>query len=142
MKNKAQSALLTGATLWCFSIIAAPLANLTWVYHFFSIICHQDPSRSWFILGEPLPVCIRCASVYFGFLASLWLCLPGKVTWLRVSIVMTMAEFAIARFFVDSSVLRCLSGILLGAAAAPFVQQGVEEMIRGRIARGEARASL
>ena len=141
MKNQTHAALLAASTLWCVSLIAAPLANLTSVYHFFSIICHQDPSRSWFIWGEQ-PVCIRCASIYFGFLASLWLCLPVRVTWLRVSIVMTIAEFAIARFFVDSSVLRCLSGILIGAAAAPFVQQGVEEMIRGRIASGEARASL
>ncbi len=131
MRSKFSSALLAGATLWCAGIIAAPLLNLPFVYHFFSIICHQDPARSWHVFGEPLPVCIRCASIYFAFAISLWLGRAGiraNVAWLRFALVFMLCEFIAARLFVDAAVLRSLSGILVGWSAAPFVKQGVEEL--------------
>ena len=137
VKNKAYSALLAGSILWCAAIIAAPFINLSPVYAFFSIICHQDPARSWQISGAPLPVCIRCASIYFSFLASLCCGLPRSVRWLRMSIVFMLAEFAVARLFIDSAFLRSISGILVGAATAPFVRQGVEEMFFRRKVLGE-----
>jgi len=142
VKNKAHTALLASSAFWCLSIVLAPFANWSSVYDFFSAICHQDPARSWFIFGEPLPVCIRCASIYFGFLASLSLTVPGKVTWLRVSIMLTLAEFAIARLFYDTAVLRCLSGFLLGITAAPFVREGVEQMLGRSRAAGGAGAGM
>jgi uncharacterized membrane protein len=128
VKNKTYAALLAASTLWCLSIIAAPLFGFSWMYDFLSTICHQDPSRSWFIFERPLPVCIRCASIYFAFTASLWLGLKANVRWLRISVALMLCEFVIARVFVDAAVLRSLSGILVGLSAAPFVKQGVEEM--------------
>jgi len=127
-KNKAYAALLAGSTLWCIGIIAGPLLGSSSFYEFFSLVCHQDPARSWHILGEPLPVCIRCASIYFGFLASLWLGLNARVTWLRVSVALVVAEFIFARLFIDAAVLRSVSGVLVGLSAAPFVRKGVEEI--------------
>jgi len=128
VKNKAYAALLAGSTLWCLGIVLAPVSGLSEIYGFFSFICHQDPARSWHILGEPLPVCIRCASIYFGFLASLWLGLTARVRWLRISLAFMLAEFILARLFMDAVPLRSLSGILLGLSAAPFVRKGVEEI--------------
>ena len=128
MKNKAYAALLAGSTLWCLSIIAAPVFGLSAVYQFFSTICHQDPSRSWHILGEPLPVCIRCTSIYFAFIVSLWLGLRANVGWLRIALAFMIVEFAVARLFVDAAMLRSLSGILVGLSAAPFVRKGIEEL--------------
>jgi uncharacterized membrane protein len=128
VKNKTYAALLAGTTLWCLAIVSGPLLGVPAVYEFFSIICHQDPARSWHILGEPLPVCIRCASIYFGFLASLWLGIHARVRWLRVSIALMLAEFIFARLFIDAAVLRSISGILVGLSAAPFVRKGVEEI--------------
>lgn len=131
MKENAYTALLAGATLWCLSIVAAPLVGAgpaSAVYQFFSLICHQDPGRSWHILGEPLPVCIRCASIYFGFLASLWLGSPANTRWLRISILLMFTEFVIAHLWIDAAVLRSVSGIVVGAAAAPFVRKGIEEI--------------
>ena len=128
MKNKTNAALLAGSTLWCLCIIAAPLFGWSWVYDFFSRICHQDPSRSWNLAGHSLPVCIRCASIYFAFTASLWLGLKTNVRWLRVSIALMLCEFVIARLVIDAALLRSLSGILVGLSAAPFVKQGVEEI--------------
>jgi len=67
-----------GAGLWCALILAAPLlatsralapvADL--IYAFFRPLCHQLMSRSFLVAGHPLAVCVRCSSVYFGFLVG------------------------------------------------------------------------
>src|SRR5215471_21798892 len=126
--NKTYAALLAGATIWCLSIVAAPLLGLSWVYSLFSRICHQDPSRSWHLAGEPLAVCTRCTSIYIGFTASLWLGVKANVQWLRLSILLMLCEFVIARLVLDTAVLRSVSGVLVGLSAAPFVKQGIEEI--------------
>jgi uncharacterized membrane protein len=120
--------LLAGSTLWCLSIIAAPAFDLSSVYVFFSRICHQDPLRSWHLGQEPFAVCVRCASIYFAFTASLWLNLKPSVRWLRISILLLFCEFIFARFAFDNALLRSLSGILVGLAAAPFVRKALEEI--------------
>jgi hypothetical protein len=123
-----QKAVLFGATAWCFLILAAPLFGLTWIYRFFAIVCHQEPERSWELLGKSLPVCIRCASIYFGFAASLWLGIRANVRWLRIAVCLMLGEFLLAHVLIDAAMLRSLSGILVGLTAAPFVKQGVEEL--------------
>jgi uncharacterized membrane protein len=128
VNNKTYTALLAGSTLWCLSIIAAPLTGSAAVYSFFAVICHQDPARSWHFLGEPLPVCIRCASIYFGFLAALWLRISPRTRWLRIAIALMICEFVMARLVVDAAIVRSVSGILFGLTAAPFVRRGIEEM--------------
>ena len=99
------------------------------IYSFFALICHQDPSRSWHIAGEPLPVCIRCTSIYFGFLAALWMRLSPRKTWLQMALVLMISEFIFARLVLDGGIIRSVTGIVFGLAAAPFVRQGIEEMI-------------
>jgi uncharacterized membrane protein len=128
VKNKTVAALLAGSTLWCLSIVAAPVLGLSWVYEFFSRICHQDPARSWHIAGEPLAVCIRCASIYFAFTAALWLGLKSNPRWLRISLALMVCEFVIARLIVDAALLRSITGVLVGLSAAPFVRQAFEEI--------------
>jgi len=128
VKNKTYVALLAGSTLWCLSILEAPVFGLSSVYAFFSRICHQDPGRSWHIAGEPLAVCIRCTSIYFAFTVSLWLGLKTNVRWLRVSMLFMVCQFIFAHFVFDDAVLRSLSGIFVGLSAAPFVRQAFEEI--------------
>jgi uncharacterized membrane protein len=128
VKKKTYIALLAAATLWCISIVAAPLLGLSWVYSLFSRICHQDPSRSWHLAGEPLAVCIRCTSVYFGFTVSLWLGVKANVRWLRLSILLMVCEFVVARLILDTEFLRSVSGVLVGLSAAPFVKEAIEEI--------------
>jgi uncharacterized membrane protein len=128
VKNKTYAALLAGSTVWCLSIILAPVLGLSWVYDFFSRICHQDPARSWHLAGEPLAVCIRCASIYFAFAASLWLGLKANVRWLRLSMLLLICEFIVARLVIDAALLRSISGVLVGLSAAPFVREAFEEI--------------
>jgi len=123
-----KKALLFASTIWCLVIFAAPLFGLTWVYELFSRVCHQEPERSWRLFGRAFPVCIRCASIYFAFTLSLWLGLKANVRWLRVSVALLLFEFVAARLVIDAAALRSLSGILVGLSAAPFVQQGIEEI--------------
>ena len=128
MKNKTYVVLLAASTLWCLSILAGPITGSSAIYSFFAMICHQDPSRSWKLFGQQLPVCIRCTSIYFGFLAALGLRLSPKTHWLRVALVLMFCEFVFARLVLDVVIVRSLSGILFGITAAPFVRQGIEEM--------------
>jgi hypothetical protein len=120
--------LLAGSTLWCVAILAAPVFGPHWLYEFFSKVCHQDPARSWHLFGRQLPVCIRCASIYFAFTVSLWAGLKPNARWLRASFAIMAAEFILARLVLDAAVLRSLSGILVGLSVAPFIRQGVEEL--------------
>jgi len=128
VKNKTYAALVAASTLWCTAVIAAPVFHLDSVYSVFSRICHQDPTRSWHVAGEPFAVCIRCSSIYFAFTASLWLGLRTSVRWLRLSIFLMLCEFVFARFVLDAAFLRAVSGILVGLFAAPFVRQATEEL--------------
>ena len=71
--------VLCGAVLWCALIMIAPLLAMLGgvpglmgdaMYKFFHSICHQLDERSFHILGKPLAVCIRCLSIYAGFLTG------------------------------------------------------------------------
>jgi len=128
MRRSLRTALLIGATMWCLVIIIAPATGMPWFYAFFSIICHQEPERSWHLFGKSLPVCIRCASIYFAFAAALWLGLKANVLWLRIAVCFMFCEVVVARLFIDTEILRSISGVLVGLTAAPFVKQGIEEI--------------
>jgi uncharacterized membrane protein len=120
--------LVGGAALWCSAILAAPYWDVAPLYMFFSIICHQQPARSWTIAGEPLAVCIRCTAIYFGFFAGLLFHQAPNVRWLKIALALTAAEFVFALVIADVALLRFVSGALLGAAAAPIVRSGIEQM--------------
>lgn len=128
MKRPLQLALILFTIVWCLAIVAAPLFHLAPVYLFFSRICHQIPSRTWHIYGAPLGLCIRCTSLSLGFLAGMFLLRVPNVRWLKISIAITALEWFFALTVVDSETLRALSGLLLGATAAPVIRTGVEEL--------------
>ena len=50
------------------------------------------------------------------------------VRWLKISIAITAMQWLLAVTVMDSELLRVLSGLLLGATAAPVIRTGVEEM--------------
>ena len=133
MNLTARAALLFGATVWCLAIVAAPFFHFTPIYLIFSAVCHQLPARSWHIDGEPLAVCIRCTSIYFGFLAGLLTLSTPNARWLKIALAITAVEWLFAFAVYDSEILRALSGVALGASAAPIVRKGVEEMFARRV---------
>lgn len=135
MKRVVRLALILCTVLWCLAIVLAPLLHLAPVYFFFSKICHQLPARSWHLYGQQLGLCIRCTSLSVGFLGGLLMFRRPNVRWLEISIAITALEWLFALTVMDSETLRALSGLLLGATAAPVIRTGVEEMfIRVRTA--------
>ncbi len=72
--------LLVAALLWCVATVATPLlASLggvasgaaSFLYEFFSRVCHQFDSRSFHIAGHKFAVCIRCFAIYTSFLLGI-----------------------------------------------------------------------
>lgn len=58
-------------------VIAAPLFRFwgahglaDFLYRFYHLTCHQLSSRSWFILGEKLGVCVRCFATYLSLIPA------------------------------------------------------------------------
>ncbi len=124
--------LLVLAATWVSAILIAPLIDSRAIYTFFSTICHQVAERSWFLAGEPLAACIRCTSVYVGFLSGLVLRIPPDKRLLRASVALLLLEVCVAHFWMDFEIARALSGILVGAGAAGFVSEGIQGLILER----------
>jgi uncharacterized membrane protein len=64
-------------TLILLGVIAAPLFEFwgaggiaDFLYRAYHLGCHQLPSRSWFICGAKLGVCVRCFSTYLFLIIS------------------------------------------------------------------------
>jgi len=128
MAVKIRIALISGATLWCLAIVAAPVLQSAPIYLFFSQICHQLSSRSWHIHDAPLAVCIRCTSIYFGFLTGLIGLSKPRPRWLVAAGVLTLGQWLLSVTLIDIEWLRAVTGALLGASAAPIVARGVTEL--------------
>jgi uncharacterized membrane protein len=135
LRRRSQIIVLVGSGIWCWMIVAAPIFHLHLIYSFFSTICHQDPLRSWQIHGEPLAACVRCSSIYFGFFLSTLLLLRPNPTHLKIAVALSIGEFILARVLFDSPWLRGTTGLILGAAVAPFVLVGIREMSEMRFRR-------
>lgn len=48
---------------------------LQWQHSLFSSVCHQQADRSFWIAGQPMAVCARCAGIYGMFTAG-WILVP------------------------------------------------------------------
>ena len=138
--RRTNALLIAGSGLWCLAIFAAPFSgNSRIVYEFFARICHQLPDRSWWLGGTPLPVCIRCTSIYTGFFVSCVFRFRASRRWLQIAIVSSALEFLLALTLIDSVALRAATGFLFGATVAPFVEIGIEEMMQRRRSLGVSR---
>jgi uncharacterized membrane protein len=103
-----------------------------------SMICHQRPERSFFIDGQQLPVCARCAGLYVSGAAGLagWIGLKVARGWrpagwdprmaVRLIVIAAMptavslASGAIG-VWDGSNVTRALLAVPLGASAGAMV---------------------
>lgn len=83
-----RDAFVAASVAWAALLVAAPFlasrahasalasALIVGVYGIGSLVCHQLPERSYHIWAAQMPVCARCAGIYFGgvlgALAGLW----------------------------------------------------------------------
>lgn len=79
--------ITAAALLWAGALLAAPLAleqggvistGAAVLYEGAGRICHQRPERSFHLAGTPLPVCARCAGLYFAGAAGALLAWAGR----------------------------------------------------------------
>jgi len=78
-KSTPYAALVGASFVWCLLILAPPFVGLierhdgfisSFLYRFFSPICHQFDSHSLHLFGMKLAVCARCFGIYAGFFAG------------------------------------------------------------------------
>lgn len=138
-------------------IFAAPLlaargdgAASAAVYHLFAPLCHQEPERSFYVAGQPLAVCARCAGVYVGFLACLLLYPLARSlrrtdtprrAWLVAASLPCVADFLV-NFLTpwhNTHSSRALTGALVGAAAVFYTLPALVEIAQGFGRKGAAR---
>ena len=109
---------------------ASELAHFSWQHQAFSMLCHQDPARSYTLNGSTMAVCARCIGIYGAFLGGVLL-MP-VISWffqIGTKLSIQLLFGAILLNFVDvianafgvwtnTSHSRFLLGILFGITAA------------------------
>ena len=91
----------------------------------FSLVCHQQPARSFFLFGGSVAVCARCLGIYVGAAIGLLIRIQRRVAMQ----LLFLAVFAnAADWFAEITGLhgnwihvRFVLGIALGTAAAMLV---------------------
>jgi uncharacterized membrane protein len=133
------AALAAGAVLWAAAVLLAPFALSSQLplpaaaaavlYHAAGLICHQRPERSFVLASVHLPVCARCAGLYWSAAAgavAAWLARPRhrsarSLRWLLGVAAIPTAVTVSLEFLglaYPSNVMRALSALPLGAAGA------------------------
>jgi uncharacterized membrane protein len=122
-----------GTLLWCIAFIASPRLIETGGLHsliavglryFYSFVCHQNPERSFHVLGHSLAVCARCTGIYFGaltgvivfpFIAEKLNAQSPWEKWLLLAVGVNALEFILSSLnLISSLILRAGAGALLG----------------------------
>ncbi|NQT25092.1 DUF2085 domain-containing protein [candidate division KSB1 bacterium] len=129
--------IAAGTLLWCIAFIASPrLIEMGGIHslfaigfrYFYSFICHQNPDRSFHVLGHSMAVCARCTGIYFGALIGI-LTFPFTIgwfnehspwkKWLVIVIGLNLIEFTLSSLNLFSNlILRAGTGLTLGLGIA------------------------
>jgi uncharacterized membrane protein len=142
----ARALLLVFSAIWCAAIFSyawlfqtGHLKTVFAISLFFSNICHQNPLRSFSLLGIALPVCARCTSTYLGWLAGIMI-----FPLLRQR---TQSHHSFKSFMIFAALLlildvgfdalgicnntflsRSFTGVLFGAGSSLFLLYSIEEL--------------
>ena len=119
-----------------FSALSLPL--VAWaIWQFFSSVCHQDPARSFWILGAPVAVCARCLGIYLGAAVGAWIPAPRRVllAGLALFAALNLADVLTetAALHGNWMVVRFLLGALMGMAAASLVANSLRQETPARL---------
>lgn len=92
---------------------------------FFSLVCHEIPGRSFWIMNEPLALCVRCFGIYSGTVFGALLQLRAGVArkFLLLAALLNASDVGSETWGWHGSIpaLRLLLGITLGVAAGALV---------------------
>jgi uncharacterized membrane protein len=131
-----RAAFIAASATWAALLVAAPFlasrphasrlasALIIGVYGIGSLVCHQLPERSYHLWTAQMPVCARCAGIYFGAV------LGALGAW-------TLRSFPLLRSW---QVLR-RARVALALAVAPTVLTLIYEWTRGDMPSHAIRAA-
>jgi uncharacterized membrane protein len=149
--------LLSLVVLWCGGILLAPAVSAitpgvsSFLYSFYSPICHQTDARSFHLFGEKLAVCIRCSSIYgsfflsllaFAFTQRLSAPLVPKRLWIMLAILPMVVDVLLNVFGIHVSTMltRVVTGALFGSIlpfyVVPPLLEGIAQLRNQYVARG------
>jgi uncharacterized membrane protein len=109
-----------------------PLAALL-IRSFFSQLCHQDPGRSFLLVGAPVAVCVRCLGIYWGVAvgAALVRLRMGRRL-LAVGLTLNLVDVAtsVLHWHGNLPLVRFFLGLLLGVGvgAVLFFSEGLGQL--------------
>lgn len=134
------------ALIWVFLILLAPVAeahNFSGIshpiYNFFGYLCHQIPSRSFYIENHTFAVCARCFGFYFGLLLG-FIIYPFSRSlnntdsfprfWLFLAMIPMGVDWSLTFFGIweNTHFSRLITGGILGAACAFFIIPALVEI--------------
>jgi uncharacterized membrane protein len=92
-----------------------PLAALL-IRNFFSVLCHQDPNRSFLLGGAPVAVCVRCLGIYWGVAVGALVRLRMGRRLLAVALALNLADVAtgVLHWHGNLPVFRFFLGLMVG----------------------------
>lgn len=127
-------AALATPVLLHFNLVLAAFA----IRKFFSVVCHQDPARSYWFWGTPVAICYRCLGIYAGALAGTWW-RASRLALLRWTAILVVANAIdvfteTARFHGDLPGARWLLGALLGGGVAALIASSFHRQVADRSA--------
>jgi uncharacterized membrane protein len=101
----------------------------------YSIVCHQETAKSFFIDGNKLEVCARCTGIYsgaviFSIAGLLFRKLrPRDKKWLLYSMIPMAADviFYSAGIYDYSKWVAFSTGMILGSASILYIFTGIED---------------
>ena len=100
---------------------------------FFSVVCHQDPARSYWFWGAPIAICYRCLGIYGGGLAGTWWRggRPALFRWTALAIVANGIDVftEMAGFHGDVPGIRLLLGAMLGGGVAALIASSFRRQV-------------
>lgn len=148
-------AILLAVGAWSGALVAAPAAwsprVSAMVYTAGALVCHQRPERSFHLAGAQLPVCARCAGLYFGAVAGavLWIAIAGvgagprprarahvaparmrRVLIAAAAPTLVSVASAALGWWDPSNLLRAVLAVPLGVAAAAIAAAGAAGDLR------------
>jgi len=129
-----------------FLILLAPFAEANGfsgisspIYKFFSFLCHQMPSRSFFLENHSFAVCSRCFGIYFGLFSGLILypffrsieeTEPLPRFWLFLALIPMAIDWSLGFFGIweNTHFSRFMTGLIVGITCAIFIIPALVEL--------------
>ena len=142
----AWAAIFLISLTWVSLILSAPIAKeigfsgfADSVYRFFGYLCHQMPSRSFYINEHPFAVCTRCFGFYGGFFFGIVIypfvrnlrdTKPLPRFWLFAAMIPMSVDWSLTFFDIweNTHYSRFITGLILGAACAFFMVPAIVEI--------------